>query len=324
MPGPDPAVAAIRLAVRTALRDNGLRRVILGCSGGADSTALAAAVAFEAPKLDAEALAMVVDHGLQDGSAQIAQDAAERVRRLGLSAQVVAVEVADSKDGPEAAARAARYAALREAAARTQADAILLGHTQDDQAESVLLGLVRGSGLRSIAAMAPAGHGLVRPLLRISRQQTRQACAAEGLVFWDDPHNDDPRFSRVRVRRALAHLEGDLGPGLIKGLARTADLARQDADHLDAETAALQDRLGGAPWPVEELTGVPIAIRTRWWRGALAAQGAVIADLSSTHVASLETLLTGWRGQGPVDVPGRLRVRRGTGQIHVEPSGQVE
>lgn len=323
MPGPDPAVAAARLGVRRALAPHRARRVVVACSGGADSTALAAAVAFEAPKLDVDPVVVIVDHGLQDDSAQVAAQAADRLRRLGLDTRIERVAVG-AHGGVEAAAREARYARLRAVAARIGAVAILLGHTRDDQAETVLLGLVRGSGTRSLAGMAPVAGDLVRPLLEVTRAQTRAACAAEGHEFWDDPHNDDPRFLRVRVRRALAHLETDLGPGLVVGLARTADLARQDADHLDAEAGAARTRLGSAPWPVDTLVDLPVAVRTRWWRRALADAGVTVADLSSTHVRWLEALLTDWTGQGPVDVPGGLRVGRADGLVHVRRSRRVE
>ncbi|MBD2759843.1 tRNA lysidine(34) synthetase TilS [Yimella sp. cx-573] len=346
MPGPHPAVAAVRLGIRRALqtqladtagsaRDSAdprsvpapsascARRVVVACSGGADSTALASAVAFEAPRLRVEARAVVVDHQLQPGSDQIAQAAADRLRVLGLKAQVRTVDVG-AQDGPEAAARTARYRALRQAASEFGADAILLGHTQDDQAETVLLGLVRGSGTRSLAGMAPVAGDLVRPLLDVTREQTRAACEAQGLEFWDDPHNDDPRYLRVRVRQALADLQDDLGPGLMKGLVRTAELARQDADHLDALATAASERLAGPPWPVDRLAALAPAVRTRWWRQALAVQGAVIADLSFTQVGWLEDLVVRWRGQGPVDVPGGLRVYRADGAVHLTTPGQVE
>lgn len=318
MPGPAPAVAACRVGVRRALGAAGLRRVVVACSGGADSTALAAAVEFEITPLGLEAVAIVVDHGLQDDSPRVADEAAERVRRIGLPAQVRRVSVRPSAEGPEAAAREARYGALREAAAQFGADAILLGHTRDDQAESVLLGLVRGSGIRSLAGMAERSGDLIRPLLDVTREQTRAACVAQQLDYWDDPHNDDPRYLRVRVRRALADLEADLGPGLRAGLARTANLARQDADHLDLLAAQAGSLLGPPPWPVAELGDLPVAVRTRWWRLALAQEGVVLADLSATHVGRLEALLTNWRGQGPVDLPGKRQVRRSDGRILIE------
>ena len=180
--------------------------------------------------------AVVVDHGLQDGSADVAARGGRRpCAALGLDpVEVVTVTVPPATgEGLEAAARTARYAALEEAAARLGAAVVLLGHTRDDQAEQVLLGLVRGSGARSLAGMPAARDHLRRPLLGTTREQTRAACEAEGLAWWDDPMNEDPAFTRVRARRALADLERDLGPGVAAALARTADLLREDADHLD-------------------------------------------------------------------------------------------
>jgi tRNA(Ile)-lysidine synthase len=209
----------VRVAVRAVLStlEPGAR-VLVACSGGADSLALAEAVAFEAPKLAVAAGAVVVDHGLQDGSAAVAARAAAQCRRLGLDpVEVVAVQVEDGRAGPEAAARAARYAALEAAAERLGAELVLLGHTRDDQAEGVLLGLARGSGARSLSGM-PARRGrYARPLLGLSRSQPAAAAAASGLRPWEDPHNADPAYARVRARSLLAALEAELGPGAEPG-----------------------------------------------------------------------------------------------------------
>lgn len=241
MAGPHPSTAAVRCAVREALADVPVGGVVLvACSGGADSMALAEAAAHLARGLQVSIGAVIVDHGLQEGSAQVAHTASRRCRRLGLEPVLVrTVEVTRSGEGPEAQARAARYAALEEAAERSGAVAVLLGHTLDDQAEQVLLGLARGSGARSLAGMPPDRGIFRRPLLGVTRQQTRESCRAEGVPWWEDPMNEDPAFLRVRARRALADLERDLGPGIAAALARSAALLRADADHLDllADTA---------------------------------------------------------------------------------------
>ena len=263
---PHPAVAAIRSAVRTCLAAepqlvfpgkksstsdrniSGSRSttpvrsplVLVAVSGGADSLALADALAFEWDN----AGAVIVDHGLQPDSAQVAEQAAGTCRALGLHpVEIVTVAVVDEGTGLEAAAREARYAALTDAAERHGAVAVLLGHTRDDQAEQVLLGLTRGSGTRSLSGMPRSRGPFRRPLLGISREETRAACAAEDVEFWDDPMNDDPAFTRVRARRALADLDRDLGPGVAAALARSADQLRADADHLDALATAARDGL---------------------------------------------------------------------------------
>jgi tRNA(Ile)-lysidine synthetase-like protein len=221
----------------------------VACSGGADSLALAAALAFEAPRAGLRCAGIVIDHGLQAGSAGVAATAAATMTRLGLDPVLsVAVSVAGpgvtGYQGPEAAARAARYAALDDGAAAVGAAAIMLGHTLDDQAETVLLGLARGSGPRSLAGMAGRSGLYLRPLLGLRRAQTRAACGALGLEPWEDPQNDDRAFSRVRVRQELLPvLESTLGPGVAEALARTARLLRTDADYLDELAAVAAARL---------------------------------------------------------------------------------
>jgi tRNA(Ile)-lysidine synthase len=232
-----PAVAAVRVAVRRLLAEVRPGGVLVACSGGADSVALAAATAFEAPRLGVPAGLVTVDHGLQAGSTGRATAAADLGRRLGLDPVLVCPAEVGTAGGPEAAARAARYAALD--AARGDR-AVLLGHTLDDQAETVLLGLGRGSGPRSVAGMRPVDGGWLRPLLGVRRAQTRAACAAEDLPVWDDPHNADPRFTRARLRaEVLPLLEDVLAGGAAEALARTAELLRDDLDALDALAAAV-------------------------------------------------------------------------------------
>jgi tRNA(Ile)-lysidine synthase len=329
---PDRAVADIRHAVRSVLAEltsstgaaDGL--VLVACSGGADSLALAAAVAFECRHTGWRCGAVVVDHGLQPGATRVADDAAEVCRGLGLAPVVVVrVEVRDTGQGLEAAAREARYAALTETADRLGAAAVLLGHTRDDQAEQVLLGLVRGSGTRSLAGM-PAARGIFRrPLLGIPREDTRAACRAEGVPVWDDPMNEDPTFARVRARRAVADLERDLGPGVAAALARSAEQLRADADLLDRLAVAARADLGAqSPFGVDALAAIPAAVRTRVWRLLLIEAGAPPGRLGARHTDSCDRLLTRWRGQGPLHLPGDLRVDRVGAEVHITPARPVE
>jgi tRNA(Ile)-lysidine synthase len=321
--GPHPAVAAIRLAVRGALaglRPGGL--VMVACSGGADSLALAAALAFEGPRRGLRTGAVTVDHGLQPGSAEQAGRVTAVLAELGLDpVQAVRVTVArpggtGPYPGPEAAARAARYAALDQIGLDQiglDPAAILLGHTLDDQAETVLLGLARGSGARALAGMAPASGRYLRPLLGIRRAQTRAACAALGLAPWEDPQNSDPAYARVRVRRTLLPvLEEQLGPGVALALARTAGQLRADADVLDELAAAASEQLAdGQPGlPAGALAAQPPAIRSRLLRGAALAAGAPAGALSQQHVTQMDALVTGWHGQRGVDLPGGVRCQR--------------
>lgn len=297
-----PAALAVRQAVEAAHQGE---PVLVACSGGADSLALTLAVVQLAARTGCPARAVVVDHGLQDGSAAHSREVAARLERLGLAAHVIEVRVRPDGGGPEAAARDARYAALNEAL--MPGERCYLGHTLDDQAETVLLGLARGSGLRSLAGMPATRDGFVRPLLGITRDQTRRSCREQGVTWWDDPHNADPRFARVRVRTSvLPVLEAELGPGIAHALARTAELAREDADTLD--DLARAHAPSGAEVDCSGLLELPAALRHRVLRTWLLDQGA--AEVSRQHLLAVGALISDWHGQKWVDLPGLRVVRR--------------
>jgi tRNA(Ile)-lysidine synthase len=321
-------VLAVRQAVRTALaalpapwRESPL---LVACSGGADSLALAAATLAVRGR-DA-VHAAVVDHGLQDGSAKRAAATAELLAEMGAAAAVHRVEVTGS-GGIEAAARRARYAALR--AARPHPDApVLLGHTLDDQAETVLLGLGRGSGARSLAGMRAWDPPWCRPLLGVRRAVTRAACVAAGLPVWDDPHNTDPRFTRVRLRHeVLPLLEDVLAGGVAEALARTARQLREDGEALDAladdllaqvrDPARSEDARRAGALNTEPLGAVPPALRRRVLRAWLAA--ADVTALTDEHLRAAD----GLAGQGPdrggVALPGGLELVRAHGRLFLRP-----
>lgn len=310
----EPVVADARRAVRDALSDLDPGAVVLvGLSGGADSLALLSAACFEALRAGLRCGAVVVDHGLQADSADVAATAARQARELGAEpVDVCRVEVTRA-GGREAAARTARRQALRAAATEQGAAAVLLGHTLDDQAETVLLGLARGSGPRSLSGIAPCDGLWRRPFLGLRRSQTEAVCRAVGLSWWEDPHNRDETLSRVRVRtRLLPALEAELGPGVAEALARTAALARADADLLDAEATelaiAVTDSDGALD--VTALATAPTALRTRVLRRAALAAGCPATDLTAGHVAAVDRLVTDWHGQRGVDLPGRVTARR--------------
>jgi tRNA(Ile)-lysidine synthase len=307
-----PAVAAVRRGVRRDLADPDPGAVVVvACSGGADSLALLAATVFEGRAAGWRVVGATVDHGLQAGSAERAARVVAQMAELGVDETVTATVTVDPGGlGPEAAARRARYAVLEELAARLGAEAVLLGHTRDDQAETVLLGLTRGSGGRSLAGMRRSFDAFRRPLLDVTRAETEAACAAEDIETWDDPHNSDPRFTRSRVRSTvLPLLEQELGPGVAETLARTADQLRLDMDHLDdLADAAVADL--PAPPPVAALAALPAAVRRRVLRLLALRAGAPAADLFHQHVLAVEALVTDWRGQRWVDLPGHLRALR--------------
>jgi tRNA(Ile)-lysidine synthase len=316
-----PAIADVRRAVRETLDACGLNAdelVLVACSGGADSLALAAATAFEAERLGLRAGAVVVDHQMQLGSAQVAATVAGRLKTLGLDPVVIETVEVGNQGGPEAAARDARYAALGAAAARLNASKVLLGHTLNDQAETVLLGLARGSGARSLNGMAAASGIYLRPLLGITRSTTESFCSDSGLEVWHDPMNADQKFSRVRVRtNLLPALETELGPGVAEALARTAEQLREDDEVLtqlsnQAFDAVAQIKATQIDLNIEAFKNLPLAIRHRVVQ--LAAQKLDAPMLARVHIRGVDELVDSWHGQKPLTLPG-IRVERTGDQI---------
>ena len=308
---------AIRSAVRSALKDCAAGDLILvAVSGGADSLALAYALSLEAPKMAVRIEGVSVDHQLQSQSSVQAEKVVAALLKMGIEkTHVVKVDV-EITDGLEASARRARYAALDACAEKTGAVFVFLGHTRDDQSESVLLGLTRGSGARSLSAMAARNGRYIRPLLSITREETLGACAEAQLDPWDDPHNADKTFTRVRVRHdVIPHLEKNLGPGISAALARTASLLRDDADALDQLAEAEFVSHQPLSLDISRLEKLPKAIRTRVLRMAIYAAGAPSGSISADHIAPIEALITDWSGQGPSDLPGGVRVSRISGRL---------
>lgn len=272
-------------------------------SGGADSLALTAVAARTRPTV-----ALIVDHGLQAGSAAVAETARLRALEVGCAdARVLRVEVG-SAGGPEAAARTARYASLD---AAREGRPVLVAHTLDDQAETVLLGLGRGSGARSIAGMRAHDPPWCRPLLGIRGAVTHAACEELGLAPWQDPHNAESRFTRVRLRtEVLPLLEDVLGGGVAEALARTAAGLREDVEVLDAvaaEVLATATSEGGE-LDVAPLLEVLPALRRRVVRRWLLDGGA--SGLTDGQIRGVDRLIVDWRGRGGVAVGSALRRQR--------------
>ncbi|WP_420112872.1 tRNA lysidine(34) synthetase TilS [Pseudactinotalea sp.] len=352
MVGPDPAIARVRGGVRDLLEqllggvlaEGGL--VLVACSGGPDSVALASQAAFLAPRLGIRAGAVVVDHGLRPDSANVAEQAARTCTELGLQ-PVLVRRVTHLDRATETAAREARYAEIEAARAETGAIGVLLGHTEDDQAETVLLAAGRGSGTRSLSAMACVNGTLWRPLLDVRRADTHATCEVLGLHTDTDPSNasdgpwrraDGGPVPRAAVRdRVLVALADALGRDPIPALARTARLARADADLLDhlaeqawARCAVVTDEpeaRSAVVLDVEAMAAEHEALRTRVLRRAALAAGAPAVALLATHVRALEAHVTDWRGQGEVALPGGIAGRRDCGRLvlahRAQPAGRA-
>ena len=288
--------------------------ILFGCSGGTDSMALAAALLKESN--NSKIIPVVVDHGLQSNSAEIAAQTVAKLKELGYSEVATARASVEVTDGLEASARRARYLIFKQFIDSYQPKYFMLAHTLNDQAESVLLGLARGSGARSLSGMASVNNIFVRPLLKNTRAQTEAACIEAGIKVWDDPHNLDERFARVKVRRNLLPIfEENLGPGITEALARTADLLRDDADALDDFANQYFSQADTSKLDVAELERLPKAIRTRVLRLAIYKAGAPSGMLSADHIASAEALISDWHGQKEVSLPGNVKLSRISGRI---------
>ena len=297
-----PAALTVAQVVEREVR--GIDRFVVGCSGGPDSLALALGSEWASRRRGAEVMVVIVDHQLQDGSDEVAARTRDLLTDRGMDACVRRVEIdPNDPDGPEAAARTARRAALVDVAGKTP---ILLGHTLDDQAEQVLLSLARGSGTTSLAGIRPRAGQFWHPLLGVRRAQTLQACQEWDVEPWHDPHNSDSRFLRSRVRTELMPvLEDVLGSGVAESLARSASLlAGEDvvvtavADQWARDHEVTDDVLPG-------LRGVESGLARRVVKKWL-------PEATMVHVDAVLGLLDGPGGAG-VDVPGgRVEMRRGT------------
>ncbi|MGA0876501.1 MAG: tRNA lysidine(34) synthetase TilS [Candidatus Nanopelagicaceae bacterium] len=307
----------IRLAVRAELSDlSAGDTVLVAVSGGADSLALAAGLLTEAKEKAIRPIAVIIDHALQPNSADVAMNTKAELAKAGYTNIEIKRIKVEITDGMEASARRARYAALNEIAESTNAVAIFLGHTRDDQAETVLLGLARGSGTRSLSGMAERIDKYRRPLLSITRSQTEAACKEVGIKYWNDPHNQSMEYARVRVReKVLPLMESEIGPGIADALTRSAKILRDDADALDQWAEEVLDEIDPIEIDIETLASLPRAIRSRVIRKAIYLAGAPSGSLSAEHLEPVEALVTAWKGQGPVSLPGGVTVARISGRL---------
>ena len=277
--------------------------VVVGCSGGPDSTALLALVADRglAP------VAVHVDHGLRDGGADEAETVRAFAAALGVAFAARTVEVGHGGN-LEARARTARYAALAAAADDHGASNVLVGHTADDQAETVVLALLRGSAASGLAGMPVRRGRIVRPLLRLRRAETEAICVGLGLDPVRDPSNDDTSLRRSWIRHeVLPLLTVGAGRDLVPVLNRQADILRTETEYLDA--------LARAAWPpgpdlapAATLAQLPLALArraVRCWLGA-----------PPPSFDEVERVLAVARGDARgTELAGGRQVRRSAGQL---------
>jgi tRNA(Ile)-lysidine synthase len=309
------ALWQIRKVLRPWLENNS-QPILFGCSGGADSMAMALALFIESK--DQKTIPVVVDHGLQPNSAEVTKQTITTLQKIGYQEIKSAVAQITITDGLEASARRARYQIFNQFIDSYNARFFMLAHTLNDQAEQVLLGLARGSGTRSLSGMAIQNNIFVRPLLKISRAITEAACIEGGVTTWQDPHNEDERFTRVKVRKnVLPVIEENLGPKITEALARSADLLRDDADALDGFAGEFISQVDSSNLEVRDLERLPKAIRTRVLRLAIYNAGAPSGTLSAEHISAVEALISDWHGQKEVSLTGNVKVSRISGRINL-------
>ena len=312
--------------------------IAVAVSGGADSLALLHALRTLAVRRGWRVAVATVDHGMRPDAAADAAFVADHAASLGLEVQLLRIAPEELRahrgEGPEGAARAARYRALAEAAAKAGCRFVATGHTLDDQAETVLLQLLRGAGPDGLAAMAPRDGWLLRPLLAVRREETRACCRALGLAWREDASNADQRLLRNAVRlRALPLLE-ELRPGAALTLARTAELARAEREWLDPLVSSTLDAVldarapaGGAGLGLRAgaLAGLPVALGRRVVRAACARAGcgSPAAETTDAILALAGALAGAGRSGGALRWPGGVARRDADAVVIAEADDSV-
>ncbi len=312
-----PALLELRNAVRFWFQKlDANSKVCIGVSGGADSLALAIVAKLEAADFNLDLVAVIVDHGLQENSGEIAQFAKQQLGKLGYQDVFIGKANVQVTDGIEASARRARYKVFQQAIETYNPNYFFLGHTKNDQAEGVLLGLARGSGTKSLSGMQEISGMFVRPLLGIDRATTEIACRESSIEFWNDPHNSNQDFTRVRVREnILPILENEIGPGIADALARSAKILREDALALDGWAESVFGQVDPQDIEISILADLPVAVRSRVFRLAIYAAGAPAGSISASHLEPIEAFVSDWRGQGHTSLPGGVKVCRISGRL---------
>lgn len=286
-----PALACVRA---TASAVDGRLGLLVACSGGADSSALLGLLALIADVDRLDLTVGHVDHGIREDSQRDAEHVAGLAAGLGLGFVQRRLALAPGPGLP-ARAREARRAALR---AMAGDHVIALAHTQTDQAETSILHATRGAGLEGLAAMPAWDRPWLRPLLGLTRAETRALCGRLAVGFVDDPSNRDRRHPRVRVREELLPVLREQNPRAEAALAALA-MQAADAEEALSQWAGQEEqarRRGPGWWAIEGLANLPRAVRTRVLRRLCAAAGAEMGALGHAAIASIDRALCGRAG----------------------------
>jgi len=294
--------------------------VLVGCSGGADSLALAWTTLVVGKRLELKTGVIIVDHQLFPESNSVALNAKKQCEDLGIEEVIIKkVNVEQNHEGLEAAARISRYEAFENVLQETNAQVILLAHTQDDQAETVLMRLTRGSGAKSLSGMAQVSGKYLRPFLHLRKKLVHDSLDLIGLKAWQDPANTDHQFLRVKVRHELMpKIVEVLGESAISSLDKTSQLLRLDNQALEdlaQQFFGSQKDVKTKGLEISELEKLPEAIRTRVLRICAIASGVHPGPFSFEHIEAIDALVKNWHGQGNVDLPGFIQATRVNGSL---------
>ena len=299
-------------AVNNLLKDfEPADNILVACSGGADSLALAWTSQVVTKRISLNLIAVIIDHQLIKESSQVAQEAKKKCEDFGIEKVVIKqILVKDDNDGLEAAARKSRYEAFEELVNEFNAKAVLLAHTQDDQAETMLMRLTRGSGAKSLSAMKEVSGKYLRPFLHIRKQVLVDALEKENISYWQDPANTNYKFLRAKVRHELMpKLIEVLGDSAIESLDRTSELLKEDNEALESIALESYEKLN-KELKVQDLEKLAAAIRKRVIKIAALDSGVTPGPFSFEHIEAIDALVTNWRGQGNVDLPGFIQASR--------------
>jgi len=268
-------------------------------SGGADSMCLMHVLAHIH---DGPVHVLAFDHGLREASAAEADQVVRAARSMGLPAHSECLGLAPGAGAPERA-RDARRAAAEDARVRLGLDLVATGHTRSDHVETLLFRAARGTGRTGALGIVPRRDRRVRPLLVVSRADTRAWCARSGVPFVDDPTNDDPSLARTRVRHGLLPALAAVHPAAERNVARLADLLADEAAVLDAVVADARGRVardGGMD--AAALRREPVAVARLLVRGLLHDAG-LPGDAAAAGVVDA-VLARASTGRGSTQVPG--------------------
>ncbi|MDR0917235.1 MAG: tRNA lysidine(34) synthetase TilS [Oscillospiraceae bacterium] len=296
----------------------GVSRVLVGVSGGADSTACLRALVLLAPEYGYALTAAHFDHRLRgEESDRDREFVRDMCARFGIE---LAIGYGDTRDyakqnsiGIEEAARDLRYAFFRETAQSLGDAVIATAHNADDNAETMLLNLARGAGARGLAGIPPVNGALIRPMLCVSRTEIEDFLDAEELAHIEDSSNADTAFARNKLRQLVIPVLREINPRFLEHAAASSRVLREDDAYLDelAEDFVAAHSVGDGV-PASALYALPRPVAAR-----------VIDHLTGIRlprerIAETLELCASTAGVRSLDLPGVL-VRRERGTVRFLP-----